>query len=48
MDDLRAALAGHVESGEIPGIVALVARGDDVRVACLRAGADAHLLRRRG
>ncbi len=32
MADLAAALLPHVESGEIPGLVALVAREDDVRV----------------
>ena len=35
MADLEAALRPHVESGEIPGLVALVARGDDVRVMTL-------------
>jgi len=29
---LDAALAGHVEQGEVPGLVALVARGEDVHV----------------
>ncbi|WP_374457346.1 serine hydrolase domain-containing protein [Nocardioides sp.] len=33
--DLRAALSPYVESGEIPGLVALVARGDEVVVECL-------------
>lgn len=35
MTDLRAALSPHVESGEIPGIVALVACADGVRVETL-------------
>jgi CubicO group peptidase (beta-lactamase class C family) len=30
--DLHAAMAGYVERGEIPGIVTLVARGDDIHV----------------
>lgn len=33
--DLRAALSPYVESGEVPGLVALVARGDDVEVLTL-------------
>jgi len=31
-DKLHAALARHVERGDLPGLVALVARGDEVRV----------------
>ncbi|HEX3905857.1 MAG TPA: serine hydrolase domain-containing protein [Polyangia bacterium] len=33
--DLHAVMAGHVARGEVPGLVALVARGDDVQVAAL-------------
>lgn len=29
---LHAAMAAHVERGDIPGIVTLVARGDDVQI----------------
>nr|WP_232662303.1 serine hydrolase domain-containing protein [Pseudonocardia sp. TRM90224] len=32
MNDLRGVLQGHVDSGIVPGAVALVARGDDVEV----------------
>jgi CubicO group peptidase (beta-lactamase class C family) len=32
---LEAALAGHVALGEVPGLVALVARGDDVHISAL-------------
>ncbi|KRF36963.1 serine hydrolase domain-containing protein [Nocardioides sp. Soil805] len=35
MADLAAALRPHVDAGEIPGLVALVARGDDVRLEVL-------------
>lgn len=35
MDDLAAALRPHVESGEVPGLVALLAHGDDVRLEAL-------------
>lgn len=35
MADLAAALRPHVDSGEIPGLVALVARGEDVGVEVL-------------
>jgi CubicO group peptidase (beta-lactamase class C family) len=35
MADLEAALRPHVESGEIPGLVALVARGDEVEAIAL-------------
>ena len=38
MADLAAALRPHVDSGEIPGLVALVARGDEVEVVVLGAG----------
>ncbi len=31
-DKLRATLAKHVDAGDLPGLVALVARGDEVRV----------------
>lgn len=30
--DLHRTMAGHVERGEIPGIVTLLARGDDLHV----------------
>lgn len=33
--DLRAALSPYVESGQVPGLVALVARGDDVVVEAI-------------
>jgi len=33
--ELEAALAGHVRNGAVPGLVALVARGDDVHVCAL-------------
>ncbi|MEJ8851390.1 serine hydrolase domain-containing protein [Variovorax rhizosphaerae] len=32
---LRAAMRGHVERGDIPGIVTLIARGDDIQVDAL-------------
>ena len=32
---LHERLAAHTESGEVPGLVALVARGDDVHVEVL-------------
>ena len=32
---LDATLARHVEQGEIPGLVALVARGEDVHVSAI-------------
>ena len=35
MTDLEAALRPYVDSGAVPGLVALVARGDDVEVAAL-------------
>ena len=35
MADLEAALRPYVDSGEIPGLVALVAHGDDVRVVAM-------------
>ena len=37
MADLEAALRPHVESGRVPGLVALVARGDEVEVVALGA-----------
>ncbi|PUA82432.1 serine hydrolase domain-containing protein [Nocardioides currus] len=37
MVDLEAALRPYVESGDVPGLVALVARGDDVRTVVLGA-----------
>jgi CubicO group peptidase (beta-lactamase class C family) len=45
--ELRAALSPYVESGEIPGLVALVARGDDVQVEVLgRQGPSGGPMRR--
>lgn len=38
MADLEAALGPHVDSGEIPGLVALVARGDEVEAVALGSG----------
>ena len=38
MADLEAALRPHVDSGEIPGLVALVARGPEVDVVVLGDG----------
>ncbi|PKH37540.1 CubicO group peptidase, beta-lactamase class C family [Nocardioides alpinus] len=38
MADLEAALRPHVDSGEIPGLVALVARGDEVESVALGTG----------
>ena len=35
IEALDGALARHVERGELPGLVALVARGDDVHVAAI-------------
>ncbi len=35
IDALDSALARHVERGDLPGLVALVARGDDVHVAAI-------------
>jgi CubicO group peptidase (beta-lactamase class C family) len=35
LDRLHAAMAARVESGELPGLVLLVARGDQVHVDCL-------------
>lgn len=39
LDRLHRVLAGHVERGEVPGLVALVARGDEVHVEALGAPA---------
>ncbi|KQV77920.1 hypothetical protein ASC64_03650 [Nocardioides sp. Root122] len=45
--DLRAALSPYVESGEVPGLVAVVARGDDVQVEVLgQQGPDGVAMRR--
>src|SRR6266496_1755948 len=35
VSELRAALQAHCERGDIPGLVALIARGDDVHVEVL-------------
>ncbi|WP_329570247.1 serine hydrolase domain-containing protein [Kitasatospora sp. NBC_01266] len=37
LDRLRATLTGHVEHGGVPGLVALVARGDDAHVEAIGA-----------
>lgn len=47
MADLTAALRPYVDSGAVPGLVALVSRGDDVEVAVLgRQGPDGAPVRR--
>ena len=35
LERMHAVMAGYIERGEVPGLVALVARGDDVYVDAL-------------